>query len=189
MKSLGLIGDDRKPTPELDRLVAADDAARPAALGDLVRRIYEPQLALGQRGTQQQLLKSLRGTNLSGSTIRKAIAFFLAAAKHADVEVSSHFKVPQEVTGEVTNRGRGNRPAGKSKETSPRQPESSGERDKPEPRVPDMSPLISGLVEKLPPPGTTFPEPKREAWITAARAIFDLIYEVGAPTGSGGGAD
>jgi hypothetical protein len=43
-------------------------------------------------------------------------------------------------------------------------------------RVTELQPLILGLVESLPPPGTIWPREKRAQWITVAACCLDLIY-------------
>lgn len=45
-------------------------------------------------GTQQQLEEAFRDYGVSGSTVRKAISFFLKAAEYAELQTSPHFRVP-----------------------------------------------------------------------------------------------
>jgi hypothetical protein len=62
----------------------------------LLRTCYAPALALGTNATQAQLDEVLREEyGISGTNVRKAIAFFLAAAKFAKLEVSPHFTMPR----------------------------------------------------------------------------------------------
>ncbi|MFN3261240.1 MAG: hypothetical protein ACE37J_11850 [Pikeienuella sp.] len=44
----------------------------------------------------------------------------------------------------------------------------------PEPARSDA--LVAGLFDRLPPPGSVWPEHERRRWLSAAEAIFDLIY-------------
>ena len=39
-----------------------------------------------------------------------------------------------------------------------------------------MHPFSEGLVKTLPPAGTVWPDAGQEQWLTAAKAIFKLIY-------------
>ena len=41
-----------------------------------------------------------------------------------------------------------------------------------------LHPFIQGLVDALPPVGTAWPSDTREKWLNAARATFDLMYEL-----------
>jgi len=47
-------------------------------------------------------------------------------------------------------------------------------------RYPGLHPFIAGLIQTLPPAGSVWAPAKREAWLRAAAAAFDVIYE--APT-------
>jgi hypothetical protein len=40
-------------------------------------------------------------------------------------------------------------------------------------------PFVRGLIETLPPVGSTFPRTKREAWVNAALSMFEILYEDG----------
>ncbi len=54
---------------------------------------------------------------------------------------------------------------------------------------PPMHPFIEGLVKTLPPAGTVWPDAGQDQWITAAKAIFKLIYlapETSNPTTTAG---
>jgi hypothetical protein len=62
----------------------------------LLRTCYAPALALGTNATQAQLDEVFREEyGISDITVRKAIAFFLAAAKFAKLEVRPHFTMPR----------------------------------------------------------------------------------------------
>jgi hypothetical protein len=50
----------------------------------------------------------------------------------------------------------------------------------------DLHPLVRGLVELLPPPGTEWPEEDQNEWLDAARANFKVMYKrPKRPTASG----
>jgi len=52
--------------------------------------------ALGTNATQQQLEETFREEyEINGSTVRKAIGFYLAAARFAKIELSPHFTAPR----------------------------------------------------------------------------------------------
>lgn len=97
-KALGLLDGDLKPTDTFKRFVLEPDL-RPEIARSLLHQFYAPAIALGTNATQQQLEEVFREQyGISGSTVRKAIAFYLAAAKFAKLDVSPHFSMPRTST-------------------------------------------------------------------------------------------
>src|SRR5579884_1113197 len=95
MKSLGLIDEQMRPTKDLEAMVE-DAEGRAGVVSAILAGRYEGPLALGPFATQQQLEDEFRKYNIQGSTLRKAVRFFLAAAKYADVPLSPHFRPPKD---------------------------------------------------------------------------------------------
>ncbi|HEY3864547.1 MAG TPA: DUF5343 domain-containing protein [Solirubrobacteraceae bacterium] len=94
-KGLGLLDNDLKPTGVLQGLVSTPEQ-RPRIMQELLTRFYPKVVALGTNATQQQLEETFREEyDISGSTVRKAISFYLAAARFAKVELSPHFTAPR----------------------------------------------------------------------------------------------
>ncbi len=94
-KALRLLDGDLKPTETLQRFAREPDL-RPEITHTLLQTHYAPVIALGTNATQQQLEEVFREEyGISGSTVRKAIAFYLAAAKYAKLDVSPHFTMPR----------------------------------------------------------------------------------------------
>lgn len=94
-KALGLLDNDLKPTGVLQGLVSTPDQ-RPGIVRELLTRFYPKVVALGTNATQQQLEETFREEyDITGSTVRKAIGFYLAAARFAKVELSPHFTAPR----------------------------------------------------------------------------------------------
>lgn len=94
---LKLVDAKGAPAPELQQLVDADDKTRPSVLRSVLERSYHFLFAGTidlKRATTKQVEDAFRGQGISGSTIVKCIAFFLAAAKDAGVQISSHVKTP-----------------------------------------------------------------------------------------------
>jgi hypothetical protein len=98
IKSLGLIDDAQRPTETMKELVAAADEQRKAHYEVLFRRTYsfvgDDQEFHLESATTAQLSQKFREQGTSGSTVVKAIAFFLSLAKAAEVKVSPHLKAP-----------------------------------------------------------------------------------------------
>jgi hypothetical protein len=94
-KALGLLDGDLKPTGTLQALVSTPDQ-RPGIVRELLVSFYPKAVALGTNATQQQLEETFREEyDITGSTVRKAITFYLAAARFAKVELSPHFTTPR----------------------------------------------------------------------------------------------
>ena len=178
LKAMGLIGDDLRPSSKLVELVEADGDGRKTTMLDMVHERYPEPLSLGKMATQSQLEEVFRGYGVSGSTLRKAIGFFLHAARYAGVPLSPHFKLPKR-TPEASRV----RPV---KAVPQRLPDTADEAPAPGPApkadpLAELDPFIVGLVRALPEPGGVFSERKQDAWFDTARGIFKLIYKSGAP--------
>lgn len=98
LEYLKLIDKNGKPAPQLTQLVESKDKQRADILRSVLEKAY-PFLFSGsvelKRATTKQVEDAFRDQGAGGSTVVKCIAFFLAAAKEALVEVSSHVKTPQ----------------------------------------------------------------------------------------------
>jgi hypothetical protein len=188
LKSLGLVDDKLAPKPSMIGLVEATEKDRKALMREIIQSIYSEPLALPRMATQSQLEAAFRNYGVSGSTLRKAIAFYLAALRFTGIDHSPHFKLPKVEPGE---RRQPRKAAAGSGETPP-PPKPA---DPIEAELPGLDPFILGLVRALPSPGEAFPEGKQDAWFDTARGIFKLIYNTGAespkasassgPTGGG----
>jgi hypothetical protein len=184
MKSLGLIDPEARPTDLLIGLVQRP-AARAELIGELVEDKYAPALKLGKNATQSQLEEVFRNYGVTGSTLRKAVAFFLAAAKYAEIEVSPHFRTPRQQTN-GTRQPR--RKASRRQDTGfPGSPAPDAFQPSPPPAS-GQHPFIQGLLQTLPPVGNEWPQVEREKWTQAALAAFNLIYEL-PPSRKGGDDD
>jgi hypothetical protein len=172
LKSLGLVDDEGKPTPTLTELVGAQDEKRQREIvGDVLRQHYMDALSLPANATQAQLEAVFRNYGIGGSTLRKAIGFYLAAARFADVTVSRHFKLPKIQPSERAKK------ALESEQTT----EKPREEPKPKLAINQDHPLIVGLFTELPPAGSKFSEEAQTAWFEIAKATFRLIYNRSEP--------
>jgi len=94
LRWLDLIGENGEARPVLVAL-ATTSGQRPQMIGELLHSRYPSVFAISNsHGTQGQLEEEFRKFGVSGSTLRKAIAFFLHAARYAEIPVSAHFKIP-----------------------------------------------------------------------------------------------
>lgn len=94
LTTFGLIGEQQRVQPKLEALATTDPEHRKAEFGKLVREFYPEAVKLSEiNGTHQQLqdlFKEKFGFD-SADTRRKAITFFLHAARAADLPISAYF--------------------------------------------------------------------------------------------------
>ena len=85
---LGLIDDQHAPTAELRQLVARPDARR-GLLRKLLERAYPRLIALDlARTSPRQFEDAMREYGVAGATLRKAVSFFLQAARYTGLPLS-----------------------------------------------------------------------------------------------------
>jgi Family of unknown function (DUF5343) len=181
-RSLELLDEHGRPSETLKRLVSEPEA-RPTIIGELLHAKYPDAIALGKDATQSQLDEVFRNYDgISGSTTRKAITFYLHAAKFAGIQLSPFFKA-----GRASGGGGGS--SGTRRAARPRTAASAeGTTTPPPPIVPTLHPAILTLTESLPEfeeagVKPEFPSADRKAWFAYAKATFDLIYAY--PDGDG----
>lgn len=87
--------DGERPSAKLAALATAKGPERSAIWKELIHNSYPFLFADGfnlKRATQGELEERFREEGVSGETIRKCVAFFMAAAQAGGIEVSPHFK-------------------------------------------------------------------------------------------------
>lgn len=168
-KTLGLIDEDMHPTQTLEALIDASPDDRKGLVGELVRKHYTGPLSLGDRATQAQLEEEFRKLNVSGSTMRKAVGFYLNALKFAEIPYSPNFKLPKVASsGSRTKR----KPQTQKDPETPADNEDNsapGGRD-------DLPTLVLGLIERLPADGEGWTANEADQWLQIARLTFPFVY-------------
>lgn len=119
LRYFGLIDEIGAPSAQFRSLVLAQDDERKPIMNDVISKSYtflfEDDGFDLQNASSGQMTEKFRALEISGSTITKTIAFFLAAAKEAGIVVSPHIKAPP------VSRGSGApRKAGKTKDEEKR---------------------------------------------------------------------
>jgi hypothetical protein len=98
LKWLVLIDSVGVPNPKLDALVNADATHYSEILAGVLRERY-PFLTDGSlniaKASGAQVEQKFRDFGISGSTVTKCVAFFIAAAKEAKIALSPHVKAPK----------------------------------------------------------------------------------------------
>lgn len=131
LKWLGLLGKEDRPEKALTELVQATDD-RPAKVAELFRQHYAWAIALAQENaTQGELDEEFRKHGVTGSTLRKATAFYLQGAKYAGLPLSPHFRETRAAT--TSRRPSTRKPKGDQATPTPKRQDS--ERQDPSPEV------------------------------------------------------
>lgn len=119
LKAFGLIGDDWTVHASLDSLVAADEDGRKKLLAEIIERFYAEALRVSaENGSEKALSDSFRASfGLDSSdTRRKAVTFFLHAARYVGIPLSPNFP---------TTRSPGSPTPQRPRKTSTRKPKGS----------------------------------------------------------------
>jgi len=168
LKFLELVADDGTPTPNLARLAKAQDAERKKFLKEIITSAFiflftEPFNL--RSATPRQLEEQFSTkTSATGETIKKCIAFFLAAAKDGDIELSPYLK-----------KMRYTKTARTPRRTAPLG--SLGEEDDPE--LPDEKPMgwAALLMQKFPTFDPAWPPEVQAKWFDAFKQMMDTMKE------------
>jgi hypothetical protein len=92
LKFFDLIDEDRRPTSALDELVNADESRRIEILRGLTEVKYADAIALGVNATAGQLAETFRSSGLTGSSLHKAMTFYVGLAEYVGLPLSPFFK-------------------------------------------------------------------------------------------------
>jgi hypothetical protein len=171
LKSLSLIDDEGMPQQPLVDLVTKPDE-RPKIIGQLLRARYPEAVELGQtNATTAELVDVFRNYGVSGDTARKAIAFYLQAARYAgDIPLSPHFKTPTVTRGPGGGRRRGRPPANREEEANLGQ-QNSG--------IPqELHPALIGLLEDVPKRGETWTKTEHDTFMAAFTAVLKIAAPI-----------
>jgi len=178
LKWFGLIDAEDHPQPGLKALVEARDS-RPQAVAALFKDKYDWALALGNdRATQDELDAAFRDRGVTGSTMRKASAFFLQGAQYAGLPVSPFFKKAREAPV-----GRRRRPAGPKADrgTVTKEDQKPPKPTDEKPRVDEswqerIEPVVLEWLKRIPAKGTPWPKADRNTWNAVLMAMLDGIH-------------
>ena len=144
LRYFNLIEENGTPKPSFEALITASEKERPTKIRECLTASY-PFLASGNfdlgSATPQMLAEALRELGASGGTLDKAVAFFLAAAGAAQVNLSQHITKGRHSNG---NRRRRRPAAGTQKREREREEEAD------ETPAPALKSVTSQLVGKFP---------------------------------------
>lgn len=122
------------------------------------------------------LEKFMRGVGVSSKQTDKARQVFMRSAKQAGFFAHGEDRLVRPSVG----RGPGTKPIEEIKPAPDAKPNGgNGGGDDGGSFPPDIDPIIAGLLERLPKPGSVWPEAERKRWVDLLSGSFWLIYESG----------
>jgi hypothetical protein len=155
------------PSENLNQLVHSKGEERQHLLKEILTSSYQFLFKDGldlENATARQLQESFEQQGVSGDTLRKAVAFFLKAAKEAGLKLSPHFKRS------YTRRPSGPR-AKRKANLQPEQPGSSGqesiESDSEKVAPPEntlLAKMADRILEKFPDFDTSWSPEQQASW-------------------------
>lgn len=96
LRLIGYVDQDGRVLPPLREAVTTLDA-RKSHLEQWARQFYAKQLSLAeQNATAQMLHESFAEYGYTGSTLRKAVVFYLALSEYLGLPISPHFRPPKQ---------------------------------------------------------------------------------------------
>lgn len=164
-KYLGLMEESGAPSVALKELVQRAESERGPLMRALVEGRYEflkpPTIVLAD-ATTQQIEAAFREQGIQGSTITKAVSFFLSAAQDAGIEVSKHIKTPQ-----PKRNGSGGIKARRAKSSAGTPPPPAD----PHPHRHGKASPVELLLAKFPDFDPTWPEDIKKNWFESFGAL------------------
>jgi len=153
---LGLIDDQNRVLPALPLLVKATPEERKAHLKKIIEEKYKSVVSLDLKTiTQGQLEEAVRGLNVSGSTLVRAIRFFVKACQECGIPISK--RVSERVRGPLSPTPRKHKPSNGVKR--------QGEEFQAIPPAPvQPMALQDKLLEKFPPFDPSWPDALKTKW-------------------------
>jgi hypothetical protein len=96
LKTIGMIDNEGKVLPSLREAVRNPPQSRQAVLRSWSEQFYSRQIELAKENdTAQTLWESFSERGFNGSTLRRAVIFYLALSEDLGLPLSPHFKSPK----------------------------------------------------------------------------------------------
>lgn len=168
LRYLDLVNDKEEPTEKLKQLINSDanySEELKKILTDSYGFLNDHTIDL-RHTTTDKVAEKFRELGASGSTVSKCMAFFLAAAKDAKIQVSQYVKAPAPVRANAPrkskNRGRSNDEDRSSDDLPPPPP----------PPPPSRSTWQEQLLSKFPEFDPSWDDETRKKWFDAFQELM-----------------
>jgi hypothetical protein len=174
LKSLGLIGDDGKVTESMRQLVESP-TERKQLVGRLLTTYYPEAVQLGTGNTTHGQLEKAFGDayGVTGSTLRKAVSFFLQAADYAQIQRSRYWRKPNQRTAIA----RKPRTPQRQNSSAPTTSSSSAEQSHTSHEV-GLHPSLSAMVGDLKKYKDGWTADERNMWVMTFEQILDYAIRI-----------
>ncbi|MGA7339756.1 MAG: hypothetical protein WBE72_19470 [Terracidiphilus sp.] len=156
LRFLGLIDEQNRVQPPLPILVRASAEERKTLLKPIIEQKYQSVISLGLATISQgQLEDAFRRFEISGSTLDRAIRFFVKACQECGIQISK--RVSDKVRNSTTNPTRRRRNGGGRREVAEEQPGQFEETS-------SSSRIEDKLLAKFPEFDPSWPDPLKTKW-------------------------
>jgi len=183
LRTLGLIGDDGRPTMHLERLAHSQGEEYKQVLATILRENYPLAFQLPlERATQAQLREIFKAYTSKETVLNKCVVFFVQAAQDAGIELSQHILRTIRAPKNQSGKKGGSRHVGRKvlSDVSADQPSSF-----PSPAgnhtstLSNLHPSLIGLLSTVPPPEQEWNNDAKERFKQAFDAVLEVLYPVG----------
>jgi len=176
----GFVDDQGLTQPSLHEVATGGDQ-RDEFLAREFERVYEWANDLGDNATQSQLDEAFKQhTGFGGSTLRKAVTFYLHMARHIQLPISKHFSTPRSAgagnVGKPRRKAAAKRVAGTAKGGDGANGSSAPGKDSK--LDPIASALVTALVKQLEAGGRAFDENAFDKWVIAFKGAVPVWAEI-----------
>lgn len=175
---LSLVDDEKKPTAALHELVDAEENEMPAILKKIIQNSYSFLDASAidmTRATSKQVETAFREQGINGSTITKAVGFYLAAANYSGLSYSSHIKVPIKPKGSGMARSSNSRKKSKNLPDSQTPADPFGNQSKT--NAGGVKTPAELLLEKFPDFNPDWPDELKSKWFASFTTLQDAMLK------------
>ncbi len=179
LRFLGMISENNIPSQIMKRYVSGEEAERKTALRETLEKsypfIFRHDFDLSTATAQMLRENFAQNTSATGETISRCITFLKDAAADAGIDVSPYILQKSARSG-----GSGKKRSAVKKE-EPQKPRVDTVGANPMPHRPLTMPatasmLLTGLFQRLPPPGKTWPKTDREQWLQTLQNVLLMEY-------------
>ncbi|MCE2453602.1 MAG: DUF5343 domain-containing protein [Nitrospinae bacterium] len=175
LKFLQLTSEKNKPTEKFKQLVAVDGEERKKLMKDIVIDAY-PFIFHAEgfdlkTATPKQLDDQFESTGAVGETKKKSIRFFMTAAKHAGIEISSHLNQLKFRTRNPTKNKKNKRPDGSLGGNNEKKGQAAQDADEKGNNTPSDRTFNQSLLDKIPPFNPEWSEDTLQKWLDTVREL------------------